>query len=414
VKMPLREHSDLLSFLQEPRMLNRVRSPHIVALRDIERVQDALCLVMEYVPGGSLRDRMGAFGRGNALPEAFAVLVARGVLRALAAAHALGVLHRDIKPDNVLLTEDGHVKVTDFGIARIVEATGGVDLTMQPGGTMIYMSPEALRGEVSRASDLWATSAMLYEMLCGRLPFPGPSTAEIVNQIFTMEPRPLGEIRPGIDAALDELVLRGLAKDPRRRYKDADELEAGLAAVEARFSAAVAAQAPPSPRSDAAAVGSGHETERMIDVVVANAPEAELPALAARAKQLILNNPADPLYHRALAHALRRMGSGNEAEAFDEYERAFLLDRTDRAAAEGLADLGLRLRRPLRTKEALVALSEIEPQNASFHDRLAMACKQNGERTRAIAHMKRALELEPGHSRRMRFLEKWVREEAEG
>lgn len=422
VKMPIREYSDLQAFLQEPRLLNRVKSPAIVALRDIESIQGVLCLIMEYVPGGSLRDRMGRIGNSRPLPIPFSVRVARDVLSALRVAHSVGVLHRDIKPDNVLITEEGRAKVTDFGIARIVEAAGGIDFTMQPGGTMVYMSPEALRGEMSPMTDLWATAAMLYEMVTGRLAFAGASTADIVEKILHSEAPPARTHMPGLDPAVDELLATALRRNREERFGTINDLDGALARIEvieekaADPGAATTPDIGPERRAEIDRSGRQLESERRTAELLQSARrwagEGQFPEVVERLRRLLADRPGDPEPHRILGEIYH--DHGDDSWAFDEYERAFLLDRTDRQAAEGLAELGLRLRRPGRTIEALVALVEIEPERASYHRRLGLALAQEGSRDRAIVAMERSLEIEPDQPRMQRILERWRRLTREG
>jgi hypothetical protein len=425
VKMPLRPHPDLRSFLEEPRLLNRVRNPAIVALRDIEKIQGVLCLVMEYVGGGSLRDRIGRFGAGRPLPPPFAIQVAREVLSALAGAHSVGVLHRDIKPDNVLLTEDGHAKVTDFGIARIVEATGGVDHTMHPGGTIVYMSPEAFAGECSEVCDVWATAVMLYEMLTGAPPFPGPSTAELVRQIEAGAVVPILSRVPSLARPIAEVVAGALARPRESRIRSVAELDRALAALGANVEETSRVESgvpssepapPPDPAPVPRGVGKGGEprsdlppTTGNIDAMIVAARNRldceEFSEAVEDLRRLLAAAPGHPGLHRALGDAYRF--HGDEIWAFEEYERAFLLDRTDRVAADLLADLGLRLHRTSRAVEALAALVAMDPGDASYHRRLALACSEEGDRPRAIAHMRRSLQIDPAQPRMERILRRW-------
>ena len=388
VKMPIEDFPDMLSFLREPRLLHRVRSPHIVELRDIERIQGRLCLVMEYVEGGSLRDRMGAFGRGHRLPEDFCVATARRVLEALQIAHGVGVLHRDIKPDNVLIGEGALAKLTDFGIAGFLEAHSR-EARMQPAGTLMYMSPECICGEISPAVDLWATMAMLYEMLGGRPPFPGPSRGEIVKQVMECRVTPLRHLAPDVGSGLEELVMRSLSRDPAARLPTLEEALASLEKLQ------VAGNPSVPPRAAAVAhIPSGAQTEVRPEQLVHEISMDALPALIERMQAMIESGPLDPALHRAIGDAWRRLGE--EPAAFEAYERAFLIDRTDRMAAEAVAELGANLRRHARRIEALVALAEMQPETPTAHRRLAVALEEQGQGKRAEAHRRRAEALEKG------------------
>ncbi len=155
-------------FVQEARTAGNLNHPNIVTVYAFRTRQPNAYLVMEYIPGGSLRDRLKREGR---LPLDVAVRFAGEVCSALAAVHAKGIVHRDIKPENILLTDDGHVKVSDFGIAHVPPDAGGASLTQtgfQP-GTLAYMSPEQLRGEdLTPTSDVYQVAVTLYEMVMAR------------------------------------------------------------------------------------------------------------------------------------------------------------------------------------------------------------------------------------------------------
>ena len=202
-------------FVRERSILTRLRHPNIVAVRDLVVEGDRLAIVMDYIDGGSLRDVLHDDGP---LPPALAAGVAAAVLDGLASAHDQGVLHRDIKPDNVLLTEHwrelrpGGLRLTDFGIARIVADGAGTTTGLL--GTPEYMSPELLTtGECDLSTDVYGVGILLYELLAGRTPFAGPGTDyTVAHRHVSSEPPRL----PVPDALWD--VLRGLLdKDPAAR-----------------------------------------------------------------------------------------------------------------------------------------------------------------------------------------------------
>ena len=158
-------------FLQEARAAGSLNHPNIVTVYALKPTDDAVYLVMEYLPGGSLRGLLSQRGR---LPVEDAVRIAADVCDGLAAAHAKDIVHRDVKPENILLTADGRAKVGDFGIAHVPRAAGGAtvggltEAGFQP-GTLVYMSPEQIRGEgIDGRSDVYQVGAMLHEMLAGR------------------------------------------------------------------------------------------------------------------------------------------------------------------------------------------------------------------------------------------------------
>jgi beta-lactam-binding protein with PASTA domain/tRNA A-37 threonylcarbamoyl transferase component Bud32 len=180
-------------------------------------------IVMEYVDGRTLRDLLRDDRR--LLPER-ALEITDGVLRALDYSHRNGIVHRDIKPGNVMLTRDGKVKVMDFGIARAVsDAQATMTQTAQVIGTAQYLSPEQARGErVDARSDLYSTGCLLYELLTGRPPFLGDSPVAIAYQHVRENPVPPSRVDPEVPQWADAIVLRAMAKDPRDRYQSAAEM----------------------------------------------------------------------------------------------------------------------------------------------------------------------------------------------
>ncbi|HKX18613.1 MAG TPA: protein kinase, partial [bacterium] len=182
-------------------------------------------IAMEYVGGGTLRERLL---RDGPLPEADALTIAAEVADALAYAHGRRVVHRDIKPHNILLTEDGHVKVADFGIALTLDATS-LTRTGTVMGSAPYLSPEQARGDAAGpASDQYALGVVLYEMLTGRPPFSGEAPVAVALKHINEMPRSVRHARPDVSPAAAALVERLLAKAPADRYPDAARLAAAL------------------------------------------------------------------------------------------------------------------------------------------------------------------------------------------
>ncbi len=202
-------------FIRERSLLTRLRHPNIVAVRDLVVEGERLAIVMDFVDGGSLRDVLREEGP---LPPALATGLAGAVLDALAGAHDQGVLHRDVKPDNVLLTEGwrdlrpGDVRLTDFGIARLI--TDGAGTTTGLLGTPEYMSPELLTtGECDLSTDVYGAGILLYELLAGRTPFAGPGTDYTVAHRHVSSEPPRLPVPDDLWAVLERL----LAKDPSGR-----------------------------------------------------------------------------------------------------------------------------------------------------------------------------------------------------
>ena len=206
--------------------------PGIATVFALEEFDDQLYLVCEHVPGLTLAAMMAA--RGGAVPIEEVVSIAANVARALGAAHAAGVVHRDLKPDNVILTPAGGVKVVDFGLARF-ESGGGADagapLTMPGGapGTPGYMAPEILRGGPADArADQFSFGVLLYELVVGRRPFRGADDGSMAARILEADPPAIEPVRPDCPAALARVITTCLAKDPRDRYPGAEALIADL------------------------------------------------------------------------------------------------------------------------------------------------------------------------------------------
>jgi eukaryotic-like serine/threonine-protein kinase len=209
-------------FRREARSAASLSHPHIVPIFDQGEAGDGTYYIaMEYLPGGTLKDRITKRG---ALPPRTATAVTLQIAEALQTAHKRGVIHRDIKPHNILITDSGHVKVADFGIARAADAT----TISHPGdilGSAKYMSPEQAMGEsVGPASDLYSLGVVLYEMLTGKVPFETESPTDVPVKHVDEQPRHPREVNPEVPEAMDALVMRLLAENSNDRYGSAAEL----------------------------------------------------------------------------------------------------------------------------------------------------------------------------------------------
>ena len=221
-------------FLQEAQVMARTSHPNLVQVHDLEEVGDSRFIILEFVKGRSLREmlRAGAIP----LPQVFAVL--HGILQGLNYAHRHNIVHRDMKPENVLISDEGEVKVADFGIARLTDDSGEGSTATKTGttvGTPQYMSPEQVASsKVDGRSDLYSTGIMLYEAICGRPPFTagegdGPFT--LMAKHVQAPPPPPAIHRPDVDPELEDVILKSLEKDPEHRYQTGDDFDRALTKV---------------------------------------------------------------------------------------------------------------------------------------------------------------------------------------
>jgi len=226
---------------REAKVISSLNHPQICTLYDIGRQGEIDYLVMEFLEGDTLRRAIEA----GPLPSSKATEIAIQVAAGLAAAHAAGLVHRDLKPDNIMITRSGQVKILDFGLAKQGRTTPGsttTDLTDEGTvlGTAGYMSPEQVRAEVvDQRSDLFSFGVVLYEMLCGRRAFSGISSVEVMNAILNDEPAELPALVP---SALARIVLRCLEKERERRFQSAADLAFALESLSLIAHACKAAQ----------------------------------------------------------------------------------------------------------------------------------------------------------------------------
>ncbi len=204
---------DVSSFRQEAQTIARLLNPHIVRVLDFDVIEGIPFLVMEYAPGGTLRQR---HPRGTPLALETITRYIQQIADALHYAHSHRIVHRDIKPENILLNYSGSLLLSDFGIALLSQSTRA-QTTLQIAGTAAYMAPEQFQGKAQRASDQYALGIMVYEWLCGERPFYGSFVELIHKQMYT-PPQPLHVKVPTIPPAVEEVVMTALAKDPRQRF----------------------------------------------------------------------------------------------------------------------------------------------------------------------------------------------------
>ena len=215
-------------FRHEAQAIAQLRHPNIVAVYDFGTSQGAPYMVVEYGPGGSLASRM----TNGAVDQASAVKYLRGIAAGLDYAHAHGVVHRDVKPANVLLTADDTPVLADFGLAKILQGTSLKSLTGVTTGTPAYMAPEQVAGhQVGPAADRYSLATIAYEMLTGVIPFDGHALMEMLYAQVHQEPPAPSSRLPALNPAVDAVLLRGLAKDPSARWPTATAFVDALSAA---------------------------------------------------------------------------------------------------------------------------------------------------------------------------------------
>jgi len=235
----------LRRFEREARAAAALNHPNILAVYQMGVYQGVPYLVSELLEGNTLREQM----KPGPLPPRNAIEYGVQIARGLTAAHAKGITHRDLKPENLFVTKDGHVKILDFGLAKVSggAALGHHDLTTEVGvvmGTVGYMSPEQVRGHaVDYRTDFFALGAVLYEMLCGQPAFTKPAAAETMSAILNEDPPGISQLWPTAPPALWRVVRRCLEKNPAQRFQSASDLAFALEALSGSGIVAVAGAA---------------------------------------------------------------------------------------------------------------------------------------------------------------------------
>ena len=285
---PAADPTALMRFLQEAQVMARTSHPNLVQVHDLEQIGDANYIVLEFVRGRSLRDMVN---KGPVpLPQTFAVM--HGVLQALDYAHKHAIVHRDMKPENVLLSDEGNVKVADFGIARLTDDSGPGGTATKTGttvGTPQYMSPEQVASsKVDGRSDLYSAGIMLYELVVGQPPF----TATAADGPFTLmakhvqaPPMPPSVHRPGLDMRLEEVIMKSLSKRPEERFQTGEEFDTVMSRIADRLcpgwqkslepGADLSKMVPATSEAQATSVASPLAFASMAEPAVAAAPHAQ-------------------------------------------------------------------------------------------------------------------------------------------
>jgi TolB-like protein len=354
----------LSRFEQEARTVAALNHPNIVTLHDIEEAEGQVYLVMELVTGPSLAELIPKGG----LPEARLFDLAISLASAVAAANERGVVHRDLKPSNAMVTEQGVLKVLDFGLAK-QQAAPGADISTEletattPGavlGTVPYMSPEQAQGKpADHRSDIFSLGVILYEMATGSRPFAGGSTAEVLSAILRDAPSSLVDLRPALPPRLARIIGRCLEKDPRQRFQSALDLKSELADLRQEISASdstftgVVAAAAPRPRLPWILAAGATAVLAAVALAVLLWPSSEEPppppvAAAEPEQQMIvvfpfenLGPPEDDYFAAGITDEITSRLSAVGSLGVISRTSAVQYDRTGKAMAQIGEDLGV-------------------------------------------------------------------------
>src|SRR6516225_8559877 len=227
-------------FQQEAQTVATLVHPGIVRVFDYDVQEGVPFLVIDYAPNGTLRQR---YPKGSLVPLPVIISSVNQVADALQYAHEQKFIHRDVKPENMLLGRRQEVLLSDFGIATIAHSTSSVGVGAEgASGTLAYMAPEQIEGHPRAASDQYALGVVVYEWLCGERPFEG-SVSELIAQQLSMAPPPIRERMPAIPAEVEQVVLRALAKDPKARFASVKDFATALEQASQRVLTPTAQQA---------------------------------------------------------------------------------------------------------------------------------------------------------------------------
>jgi len=263
------DQSRMRRFVQEARTASSLSHPNVAHIYEIDDSDGVHFIAMEYIDGETLRHRISH----TEMPLHDVLEIAMQVAAALSAAHAAGITHRDIKPDNVMLRPDGYVKVLDFGLAKLTDRSVATDqeaptramVNTDPGtvmGTVAYMSPEQARGQATDArTDIWSLGVAIYQMVTHHLPFEGSSNSDVIASILGKEPPPLARYARDVPEALEWIVTKALTKDPDERYQTAKEMMVDLRRIKQKLDAQSEIERSSAPQTFSAASGISSPTQ---------------------------------------------------------------------------------------------------------------------------------------------------------
>jgi serine/threonine-protein kinase len=407
-----RDRTRIARFEREAKILASLNHPNVVTIHEINSLEGISFIAMEYIRGRELRRVLRQLER---IPLSEIVGYGIQVAEALAAAHRASIVHRDVKPSNIMLTDDGLIKVLDFGLAKVserIEST--INPVTQPGvavGTTHYMSPEQASGdEIGPASDVFSFGVVMYEMLSHKRPFEGGSQAELFRAILTADPAPLTSVAPHVPPDLAAVVHRCLKPKPDARYRDGGHLVRELREVQRRLSqegqdrsttVTIAVEPPRKIRWNprriwiTAAIGAVLATGFAAYVALGHGrwPIA-LPSVSSPASSAVLQE--------AKAYLQRYDRPGNIDRAIEKLERELKTDPHNAALEAALTEAYTRKYTKTSDKEWLRKARELGQTAVTANDDLAMAHQalgtalaEEGQNDDAVRELNRALDLDP-------------------
>ncbi len=327
-------------FYQEAKAAGRLNHPNIVTIYDVGKSGDVAYIAMEFLEGRELRDILD---EDQAMPVEQVLDITAQVALGLAYAHEHDIVHRDVKPANIMVVRDGHVKITDFGIARMESAAVRTQTGMVLGSPK-YMSPEQVTGKaIDQRSDIFSLGVMLYEMLARQAPFTGENINAIMYQTLNAVPPPPSTINPAVPAMLNFIVAKALAKDLDDRYQDARELANDLRACRDSMPRRTETAVPSTPPS---------RPPKLEDTEVSSASRAGMDADESRPVATLGLSPA----FDSFGATMRLASMTNDEKEVEELSKTFKIARPDMDAINQAAP------RPEPPKSAQPAPPQPKPQ----------------------------------------------------
>ncbi len=381
----LTHSEDLKDFINEIRTLFRLQHPNIVPLLDFGIERDSPFLIMTYAPNGTLRQP-----RGTQLPLDTVVTYIRQVAEALQCAHDRRLIHRDVKPDNILLGPNSHVWLSDFGITTIAQSSRSLN-TQDSAGTIHYMAPEQIQGKPRPASDQYALGVIAYEWICGERPFNG-TAIEVAIQHSQASPQSLRERVPTISPAIEQVIFKALEKDYEKRYGSVREFAQALAATVEQIAPTIR--------------GTGEQSLNKT-LIVPTEPILWVPEnisiTNARVDHDMRTNEQTQRMPRSLSERWLEEGNslqeaGRYKEAIDAYSQAIALDPWNAYVYYCRGSAYDDLENYKRAIKDYGRAIELNPQYSEAYNDRGLAYSNLNRYERAIADFDQAIKLDPQYA----------------